>query len=179
MMPYILNVGLILSGCIVFYKLLLQKETFYKVNRWVLISCLILSFTIPLVPMPQQWSLQKAKETVIVSNQVFETSEQSKLTPENSTNTSSTSTPLINAIDDSSTGTKISNPISFQKLLSYVIYLYWFGVIAFSISFLLQLIILLVRAYKNPVILDVRFRIVEMSVAKPLCSFTNKIFINH
>ena len=32
-MPYIINVALILAACLVFYKILLRRETFYKVNR--------------------------------------------------------------------------------------------------------------------------------------------------
>src|SRR5215510_1516250 len=114
MIPYIINVGLILSGCIVFYKLLLQKETFYRVNRWVLIVCLLVSFGLPLVPMPQELSLRKATvvndQTIQPINKVTETSSPTSLT----------------TADNS----EISSPISFKKLLSYLVYLYWFGVIA-------------------------------------------------
>ena len=59
MMPYILHAGLILAGCLIFYKLLLHKETFYRLNRFILLACLVLSFTLPLVKVPQQWSLRK------------------------------------------------------------------------------------------------------------------------
>src|SRR5215216_2849624 len=63
MMPYIINVALILAGCLVFYKILLQKETFYRLNRYVLITCLLVSFSLPLLPIPQQWSLRKTEAT--------------------------------------------------------------------------------------------------------------------
>ncbi len=170
MIPYIINVGLILAGCIAFYKLLLQKETFYRINRWVLIICLLIAFGLPLIPMPQQWSLRKAQEITAVNYQQSNTTNQT---------TESTSTsPLINTLDDSSSDGKTSNPISVQKLLTYLVYLYWFGVFAFSISFLLQVIVLLIRAYKNPVIIDGPFRIVEVSGDKAPCSFANMIFIN-
>src|SRR5580765_5186444 len=62
MMPYIINVGLIVTGCIAFYKIFLRKETFYRLNRSVLLACLIASFTLPLLPVPQEWSFRKAKE---------------------------------------------------------------------------------------------------------------------
>src|SRR6187549_2425619 len=61
MIPYILNAGLILTGCLTFYKLLLQKETFYHLNRYVLLVCLVVAFTLPLVPVPQQFSLRKVQ----------------------------------------------------------------------------------------------------------------------
>ena len=34
MIPYLLCVALLLAVCWAFYKLLLQKETFYRLNRW-------------------------------------------------------------------------------------------------------------------------------------------------
>jgi len=59
MIPYILYTALILSACLMFYKLLLQKETFFQLNRLVLLSCMILAFILPLLPVPQQLSLRK------------------------------------------------------------------------------------------------------------------------
>ena len=50
MIPYILHVAMLISVCLLFYKLLLQKETFYRLNRWVLVFCLALSFILPLDP---------------------------------------------------------------------------------------------------------------------------------
>src|SRR4051812_32348171 len=59
MMPYILQAGLMLAACLAFYKILLRKETFFRLNRLVLISCLLLSFSLPLVQVPAQWSFRK------------------------------------------------------------------------------------------------------------------------
>src|SRR5882672_10264763 len=56
MIPYILHVTVIITACFLFYKLLLQKETFFRLNRWTLLTCLGISFTLPLLPVPQQWS---------------------------------------------------------------------------------------------------------------------------
>src|SRR5258708_22063929 len=64
MIPYILHVALLISVCLLFYKLLLQKETFYRLNRLVLIFCLALSFTLPLIPVPQQWTLRESAPAV-------------------------------------------------------------------------------------------------------------------
>ena len=66
MIPYIIKVALILAGCLAFYKVLLRRETFYRVNRYTLVLCLFIAFSLPLLQVPQQWSLRKpAKETVI------------------------------------------------------------------------------------------------------------------
>lgn len=64
MIPYILHVTVILTVCFLFYKLFLQKATFYGLNRWTLLSCLVLSFVLPLLPAP---NLLPAKPTVSAS----------------------------------------------------------------------------------------------------------------
>jgi len=52
MIPYILHVTVITTVCFLFYKLLLQKETFYRLNRWMLLGSIAVSFTLPLLPAP-------------------------------------------------------------------------------------------------------------------------------
>lgn len=56
MIPYILHVTIIITACFLFYKIFLQKETFFQLNRWTLLACVIISFLLPLIPVPQQWS---------------------------------------------------------------------------------------------------------------------------
>src|SRR6201991_3894664 len=58
MIPYILNVTVITTICFLFYKLLLQRETFYRLNRWMLTGCIAASFLLPLLPAPREWSLR-------------------------------------------------------------------------------------------------------------------------
>ena len=65
MIPYILYVALILTACLIFYKLLLQKETFFHLNRMVLLTCMLLAFILPLLPVPQQLSFRKAPAAVM------------------------------------------------------------------------------------------------------------------
>jgi hypothetical protein len=60
MIAYILHVTVITTVCFLFYKLLLQKETFYRLNRWTLMGCLAVSFGLPLLPVPQGWSWRYA-----------------------------------------------------------------------------------------------------------------------
>jgi hypothetical protein len=62
--------------------------------------------------------------------------------------------------------------------MQWATWLYWFGVGIFTLNFLLQIALLLYRAYKSPVIKDGKFRIVEVSGDKAPCSFANVIFIN-
>jgi len=60
MIPYLLHVTLLMAVCLLFYKLLLQTETFYPLNRWILLGCLAVSFLLPLIPVPGQWLVSEA-----------------------------------------------------------------------------------------------------------------------
>ena len=51
-MEYLLKSSAVIILFYTFYKLFLQKETFFEVNRWFLVSGLILSITIPLIVIP-------------------------------------------------------------------------------------------------------------------------------
>ena len=160
MMPYILHAGLILAACLVFYKILLQKETFFQLNRWVLMVCLVLSFGLPMIPVPEQWSFQQAESQQEVFLPAIQTQE------------------IVSAPVNSQPNVVEEKAFNWSMAITWLIRLYWLGVIIFAINFLLQIITLLYRAYTRPVIKDGRFRIVELSGDTAPCSFANNIFIN-
>jgi Icc-related predicted phosphoesterase len=175
MIPYVLHVALLISVCLLFYKLLLQKETFHHLNRWVLLACLALTFVLPLLRVPQQWALRKAPEaTVIAAPSLNQTPQKPvqfiehpepqqvkpTVAPVKETTITETATALI------------------PQLLKWALWLYWCGVAAFGLNFLLQVIVLVRQAYKSPAIQDGQFRIVELDTDKAPCSFGNYIFIN-
>jgi hypothetical protein len=169
MIPYIINAGLILAGCLAFYKILLTRETFYRLNRYILITCLAVSFSLPLVRVPQQWSFRKAEQTTLVA------APQVQLPESNTANVTQQEQQVKSTqtnIAETTTG------ISLQQVMTWLVYLYWFGVIIFGLNFLVQVAVLLYRAYTSPVIIDGKFRIVEVSGDKAPCSFGNNIFIN-
>ena len=165
MIPYILYSALILSACLVFYKLLLQKETFFHLNRFVLLSCMMLAFILPLVPIPQQLSFRK----IPVEKPVIEVK-----TPVNT----STVTTLKEQSVQPTLIEETKQWINIESFTQLLVYLYWFGVIIFGLNFLMQAILLFYRAYSKSVIQDGKFRIVEITGDKAPCSFANNIFIN-
>jgi len=67
MITYILHVTVITTVCFLFYKLMLQKETFYRLNRWTLLTCLAVSFGLPLLPVPQSWSWRTKLDELAVA----------------------------------------------------------------------------------------------------------------
>ena len=172
MMFYILSVALILTGCFIFYKAFLQKETFFPLNRFILLGCLALSFSIPFIPVPEQFSFRTPSSTLV---QLMEPSTTAKV--EETTPAETVNQPIGNKAND----TVASQPTSMFKdisLIKVLIWTYWLGVIVFGINFIVQLLILIYRAYSSPVIKDGRYRIIELSGDQAPCSFGNNIFIN-
>ena len=168
MIAYLLNVALIICTILVFYKLLLRNETFYRMNRVMLSSCLVFAFILPLIHLPQQWSFRDAP------------------TPETKVSSivAAPQADLGASMKDFGQVTTIAAPdhqaYFFQSLTfsKAMIWTYWIGVAVFAINFFIQLLTLIYRAYSRPFIQDGRFRIVELTGDQAPCSFGNNIFIN-
>jgi len=192
MIPYTLHVALLITVCLLFYKLLLQKETFYRLNRVILVFCLALSFILPLVPIPQQWALRVADKPVEIKQQPVSTAQPVVDVPQSKAVTAtaeikqtSPKAPVAlpaKAAPAETAHTTIqaitpSVPV-IQTIVKWLFYLYWIGVAAFALNLLLQVVVLLFQAYTKPAIIDGKFRIVELTGDKAPCSFGNNIFIN-
>ena len=191
MIPYVLHVALLISVCLLFYKLLLQRETFYRLNRIILVFCLGLSFILPIIPVPQQFALRAlppvAESTVYSGN-------KNQLTFGQTKNDEIKAQVIGDAIQRAkiSQSPKIGQPVVaepkavpaevqtpiLQRIISWLFYLYWIGVGAFALNLLLQIVVLLFQTYTKPFIQDGKFRIVELTGDKAPCSFGNNIFIN-
>ena len=186
MIPYILHVALLISVCLFFYKLLLQRETFYRLNRVVLVFCLALAFALPLIPIPQQWALREAPKALAVSIQPQKVDQPAIIAQQNDIPNVPVAKPAANlkvaatlpsTIKQTSAITNQSEPLM-HRAIKWLFYLYWIGVAAFGLNFLLQIVVLLYQAYTKPVMRDGKFRIVELNGDKAPCSFGNNIFIN-
>jgi BlaR1 peptidase M56 len=166
MIPYILYAAILLAACLLFYKLLLQKETFFSLNRYVLLVCMAMAFALPLLHIPPQLSFRKNTITVEEKPSIQIPAKQTDKIVTKET------VPPPTVVEP----TKPS--INMERVMQWLIYLYWFGVILFAFNFLMQVAVLLYRAYSKPVIKDGKFRIVEVTGDKAPCSFGNNIFIN-
>lgn len=174
MIIYSLHVALLLAIWLVFYKLFLQKETYYKLNRLMLLSCLILAFVLPLIHVPAKFSLRggapTATEILIENNTdalLGDVDTQELTTVQESLNSPTAIYPVTTA----------EVPLA-DKALKWAFWVYWCGVAILGANLLLQLIVLFLQGYRKPVIKDGIFRIVELDSDKAPCSFGNTIFIN-
>lgn len=170
MIPYMLHSALLVSCCYVFYKLLLQKETFYRLNRFLLLTCLLLSFLLPLAPVPHQWAISRQDTTSVAGYSEPAAWGGTHSAPEPSQNNQSAPGTPMPVLPEGS--------IDYGQVITLAVWMYWIGVAAFGLNFLLQLIILGYRAYASPAIQDGRYRIVEVSGNQAPCSFGHTIFIN-
>src|SRR5215831_17105353 len=143
MLPYFVNVGIILGACLAFYKLLLRRETFYGINRFLLIACLALSFALPLLKVPQQFSLGDgreqiqvdsresgvvSRESLVVSRQSTEANQQ--LTVDNDSKQPET----INQKPETKAQPQAASyKLQANQIMRWLFLFYWFGVIVFGI----------------------------------------------
>ncbi|WP_160164140.1 M56 family metallopeptidase [Nafulsella turpanensis] len=148
---------------------MIQKETFFQLNRFVLLGCLILSFGLPFVPVPEQWAFRAQEVSSFIEKPGLGMQNHPRVVPEMA---------LEESLPPSKTESAPKEVISIQNTFTLVVWLYWIGVAAFGINFILQFTILLYRSYTSPIIRDGQFRIVELSGDKAPCSFGNTIFIN-
>ncbi|MEL6637357.1 MAG: M56 family metallopeptidase [Bacteroidota bacterium] len=58
MMDYLLHVSILVGGAYLFYRLFLEKETYFQLNRWILLGGMVLIFALPLWEIPAEWSLR-------------------------------------------------------------------------------------------------------------------------
>ncbi|RZK33410.1 MAG: M56 family metallopeptidase, partial [Hymenobacter sp.] len=181
-----LHAALLLSVCLLFYKLLLQTETFYQLNRWILMSCLALSFLLPLVQVPGRWSMQEApqvqarhtQEQVFVSRTLVQDAQpvaapgKTKAFPAVTVKSLPDRPSLLKAVVQS------FHIVTQAQIIHWLFVIYWAGVAVFGLNLLIQLFITLYQAYTRPAIFDGPYRIIELTGNKVPCSFLNNIFIN-
>lgn len=187
MLPYILHAALLIAIALVFYKVLLERETFFNLNRWLLIACLLLAFLIPTIEIPATWSVWPASSTTLITPEL---DSEASLTADLPSKGVITSIPEITVEKGDATAlSRTTTPpetvkeasIPFYKTLDWKQIL-WFsylvGVLIFGINLLIQLFALVIQIIRSPSIKDGKFRIVELSADKAPYSFLNCVFIN-
>lgn len=165
MLLYLLKASLVLFILFGFYKLFLEKETFYTPNRIYLLGSLILIFALPQIALPELIADQGILETslkqvapTLVSGEQF-------------------SLPSASIQAEQSITTSTSN--GKKGITFWLMVIYLFGVLIFSLRLLGQLAAIGWKILKNTdQIKDTYYTIVNSSEVKEPCSFFHYIFIN-
>ena len=185
MIPYLLHASILLAGCFVFYWLFIRQETFFKLNRWVLVSGILLSISIPLIQIPESWSMKHSLISELETAQSRPQEELPNLIPV------STEQDIKNEVSKPPKDTEKEAIVPISKItkkpqtvasgipLSTIVwYAYLVGVLVFFLAFMVQLIILLTKMYSYLSFRDGPFRIVELVKDEAPYSFWNSIFVN-
>ncbi|WP_299212539.1 M56 family metallopeptidase [uncultured Aquimarina sp.] len=174
-MAYIIYSAALIGLSYLIYRLFLSKETFYHLNRWVLLGLILVSFSLPFISVPENISFRttifqkpevehqatEVTEFPITENEI-QYNESAKITTSTSENIANTITPSIISLD----------------WKSIILYIYILGVMAFGVNFLIQLAVLLYRMIQHPSIEVDTYKIVETDTNHAPYSFWNRIFIN-
>lgn len=172
-MSYLIHVSILLAGMYLFYWLLLRRETFFGLNRWILVGSLLIAVLLPLLKVPPGLSLRSADAPVL--SLPISTTSSSAPGEEIAPAPTTTSTPVPAATPATAAQSTQRAPLSKERMLLIG---YLLGVAVFSIAFLIQLLIVLRKRRNLESIQDGRMTIYEMQDDTPPFSFGNWIFIN-
>ena len=182
-----------------FYKLFLEKESFFAVNRVYLLTCLGLMFLLPFITLPKLIEHQGYLTTLVAANAPISNIEiKENLSPVNpKTVIESEKSPLMEVVEtEKSTPVKLEININTPEkttanqsipalalpayaLSDWLIIFYLFGVLVLTLNLVSQLGGMVLKIIRNTdKIADDDGTIVNMNAIMEPCSFFNYIFIN-
>ncbi|MEO1012707.1 MAG: ankyrin repeat domain-containing protein [Bacteroidota bacterium] len=171
MIALLLKASLIIAFLLVFYKIFLERESFFAKNRIYLLGSLILAFVLPFVSLPKLINNQGVLENKIE----ILTDNQPILDQTESIHTNGSATDLV------STASETQNPEPMEEekgLIYWLLVLYYFGATIFSLNLIAQVATILIKVRKSDDrISDTDCTIVNTKSIKEPCSFFNYIFI--
>lgn len=174
MMLFLFKSAIVLSVLLMFYKLFLQKESFFTLNRYYLLLGLLLTFSLPFLTLPELMDHQG------IVDKVLSAPKQTMLIDLPSQQNEEIHSP---AADSEIDGTTDNNALQITRNKRGVWYwiglLYGFGFIVLSLNFLTQLLGIFMRIRKSKDrLVDGNARILNQSEETEPCSFFKYIFIN-
>ncbi|MBP7555050.1 MAG: M56 family metallopeptidase [Chitinophagaceae bacterium] len=165
MIAYLLQVAALIAVGWLLYTALLRRETFFAVNRFLLLLLLFIAFAAPLLIIPRQFSVRAFFQNEILHS----TTESSPVAG---------STPVSHVSAQSSKEHFGVQPAESRKWMEWLLLAYWTGVAILTVNFLIQLATIVYKRWKLPAIRDGRVVILEEKGNQSPGSFWNLILIN-
>jgi len=202
MITFLLKASLVVTILLAFYKIFLEKESFFGVNRSYLLACLVLTFVLPFIALPQmvneQGLVSSLIEEYVYKNENKIATTKSTSSPErleeqavdkvskqveNLSNSEILESENLTELKKEQVSTPLitSNPEPKEGkgLLYWLLLIYFFGVGIFALNFFFQIGNVLLKIFKSTdKIEDVNNVIVNSASMTEPCSFFNFIFIN-
>ncbi len=178
MIVLLIKASLIIAVVLAFYKLVIEKESFFATNRVYLIIGLVFAFAMPFISLPELIENQGVVSNLIAPNQENVLSELPLNQPENlieNQDNDELAQPIFQAKKETVSTTQPTQ----RSLTDWLWIIYLFGVAVLTINLLAQVFSLLLKVIRsNDTIKDIDGIIVNSSTIKEPCSFFNYIFIN-
>ena len=174
MMLLLIKAAIMLSILLGFYKLFLQKESFFTANRWYLIIGLVLSFGLPFVTLPDLINHQGVVDQIVSESRITTIDEN----PGVEESVPNSEVPNHDIRKGTSTIVP-SDAIGDKGLVYWIGLLYFFGVSILSLNFLTQLLRIFLKINKSrDRFTDDGCIILNQTEEIEPCSFFNYVFIN-
>lgn len=197
MFVLLIKASLVVIVLLAFYKIFLEKESFFALNRMYLLGCLFAAFALPFLSLPQlvnqqgivsTWMEKSNIKTISISSETAsetssaatikevvssdEIQKTDKATPSKTEIIASKPT-----IEDTTQTAVVSS--SGKGIGFWLLAIYLFGVIVLSINLIAQIFSTMLKVFKNKdQIEDEEGTIVNMTSEIEPCSFFKYIFIN-
>jgi len=166
MISYLLQGAAMTAVGWLFYTTLLRRETFFGINRLLLLSLLFIAFAAPLLIIPRQFSVRALWQKEIAVPAVQD-------------NTATINNHQVINNNDAGGGEEISTqPSTPWHWTQWLLLAYWIGVVILAINFLIQLAGIAYKRWKLPAIRDGRIIILEEKGDQSPGSFWNLVLIN-
>nr|WKN35735.1 ankyrin repeat domain-containing protein [Tunicatimonas sp. TK19036] len=177
MIIFLLKASLVITVLLIFYKVFLEKESFFALNRIYLLGCLVFTFALPFISLPELVSIQG-----FFSTQIERIHDQTSLTSLDMP-ADQASTPTQRYVSEPQQNQTTTPYPSEKKPVTEVAYwlfvIYCFGVIVFFLHLITQVLGILWKALNSrDKIADTGYIIINTSQIKEPCSFFGYIFIN-
>jgi hypothetical protein len=176
-MNYLLHSMLLLAACCCYYHFVLRRETFFGLNRYVLLGSLAACLVLPLLTVPA-WMSLRAEEAVAevgrrsAGAELTEAVESPAITARPKNMAPASPPPVIRSDRSEPPWYETTD---WPRLLGYG---YLLGVGLFGLHFLLQLGTLLVKMYRHPTYAVDGFYLVELEEETAPFSFWNRVFVH-
>ncbi|MEO1031237.1 MAG: ankyrin repeat domain-containing protein [Bacteroidota bacterium] len=182
MILLLLKTSIVIAVVIAFYKLVIEKESFYATNRLYLIIGLALTFALPFIVLPKLIQNQGVLTHIIAPNDITTNAvngQPIQRLSDTQTQNLEESEAVIDTSEEqtiSGTGSVMSKE---RSLSDWLLIIYGFGVIVLSLNLIAQILNLIFKIYRSQDrIKDTDAIIINSTHIKEPCSFFNYIFIN-
>ena len=177
MIVLLLKTSIIIAIVLVFYKVFLEKESFFAANRIYLILGVSFAFALPFVSLPKLVDDQGFISTVIEQTDFRESQTLPPAPPPVSV--PSENAQINSLVQRHDPVENFSSEKQETTLMDWLLWIYYFGVVVCSLNLLAQIVHVLLAVVKSTdKVQDSSSIIVNTPTLQEPCSFFNYIFIN-